>query len=54
VFLFALGFFLWETPVHYDISAGFRVVNILNLAIASIWVLLAFFMPARIKDKLFG
>jgi hypothetical protein len=54
VFLFALGFFLWETPVHFETPAGYQFVNILNLAIATVWVLLAFFLPTRIKDKVFG
>lgn len=54
VFLFALGFFLWETPAHFETPAGYQFVNILNLAIATIWVILVLFLPAPIKDKILG
>ena len=54
LFVFALGFYLWQSSVHFDTPAGIRVINIITLVIATIWSLFTVLAPPRVKSKIFG
>jgi hypothetical protein len=54
VFVFALGFFLWQSDVHFNSTAGFKAMNIITLVIATVYTAFAIIVPSRIKDRLFG
>jgi hypothetical protein len=54
LFMFAVGFFIWQSSVHFDTPTTYRVINIITLFIATAWVSFSIFVPRHIKDKMFG
>lgn len=54
LFVFAVGFFIWQSDVHFDITPGFRVMNIITLVIAILFTIYAILVPSRIKNKIVG
>ena len=54
LFMFALGFFVWQSHVHFNITPGFRAMNIITLVLSVVFVIVAILVPQRIKDKIFG
>ena len=54
VLLAAIGHFLWDLSIHYDISAGFKAINIINLSIAIIYIGISFLAPKSLSKRVFG
>jgi hypothetical protein len=45
IFLFALGYVVWQSEVHFDSSPSSKLINVLNIAISTGFVLLSLFTP---------
>ena len=54
IFVFALGFFIWQSDVHFNATAGFRAINIITLVLAVLFIIFAIVVPNRIKNKIVG
>jgi uncharacterized membrane protein len=54
LFLFSAGFFFWQADISANTPSLYRILNIITLIIAVIWVIISIFVPKRIKDKIFG
>ena len=54
LFVFALGFYLWQSSVHFDTPNGTRFINIVTLVLASLWSLWMIFAPANFRNKILG
>ena len=53
ILMSAVGHFVWDSEVHFGISNGFRIINIINLALAVIYVSITFFAPYSVTRKIF-
>ena len=51
--LSAAGHFLWDFSIHFDMTAGFKVINIINLTIAVIYIGISFFAPGSLAKRIF-
>ena len=43
IVFFAVGHFLWDSSVHFDANPGFKVMNILSIVLAVVYVCLFMF-----------
>jgi flagellar biosynthesis protein FlhB len=51
ILFFAVSHFLWDLNIHADSSVGYRVVNILSMVLAFLYVLLVFISPESFKKR---
>ena len=51
--LSTVGHLLWDFAIHYDMTAAFKAINIINLCIAVIYVGFSFLAPKSLARKIF-
>jgi hypothetical protein len=52
IVFFAVGHFLWDLPVHFDATVGFKIMNILSIVLAVVYVGLFMFSTESFRKKL--
>jgi hypothetical protein len=52
--LSAVGHIMWDSLIHLDITAGFKAINIINLALAFAYVMFYFFAPHQLLLRIYG
>lgn len=49
----AVGHMVWDATIHYDSSASFKTINIINLAIAGLYTSISMVAPYSISKRIF-
>ena len=52
IVLFTVGHFLWDLPVHYDASIGFKIMNIISMVLAITYVSIFMFSTESFRKKI--
>ena len=53
IFLFAIGFFLWDTAIHYSASFGDRLLSIFGVILSGAYVSIFLFTKEAFQNKIF-
>ena len=52
--LSAVGHLVWDTSIHFDITVGFKTINIINASIALIYIGISFLASKNITKRVFS
>lgn len=53
ILMAAVGHMVWDAKIHYDSSASFKTLNIINLAIAALYTSISMVAPYSISKRVF-